>query len=386
MLDPSTLLLVSAFTLALASALLLFSWLQHRSITALVLWATSFALGAVATALHAAQHTDVPDFWPAFASNVTLAVGYGLLWSGARLYDSRRISILAAIAGALIVMLLFTSVYGTPVYRSALMCCVGVTYTLLTAWELWRGRGDQLNSRLAIIALLLFHALALPLRIPLAARADGYHDILAFVFFESMLLAICGAYLLAGMVKDGVINFYQRAATVDSLTGIANRRHFFEQGDRIVQRLGIQRRPVALLLFDLDRFKKINDEHGHAAGDEILVDFCYVAASQFRPTDLFARLGGEEFACLLPDTSEQNATAIAERVRRAFSENRPRAGQRPLLATVSVGIAVTGAETAALTSLLVSADAALYRAKSEGRDKVVAVSMDAGTAEFASAN
>jgi diguanylate cyclase (GGDEF)-like protein len=246
--------------------------------------------------------------------------------------------------------------------------------------------GNQLNSRLAIIALLLFHALALPLRIPLAARADGYHDLLAFVFFETMLLAICGAYLLAGMVKDGVTQFYQRAATVDSLTGIANRRYFFEQGDRIIQRLGIQRRPVALLLFDLDRFKQINDEYGHAAGDEVLTDFCAIAAGQFRPTDLFARLGGEEFACLLPDTSAQHATAIAERVRSAFSEDRRRAGQRPFLATVSVGIAVTGAETAALTSLLVSADAALYRAKSEGRDKVVTATIETGTPMFASAN
>lgn len=310
MLDPSTLLLVSAFTLALASALLLFSWLQHRSITALILWASAFALGAAATALHAAQHSELPDFWLVFASNITLAAGYGLLWSGARLYDARRTPILAAMTGAMIVTLLFTSVCGAPVYRSALMCCIGVTYTLLTAWELWRGRGDQLNSRLAIIALLLFHAAALPLRIPLAARADGYHDLLAFVFFETMLLAICGAYLLAGMVKDGITHFYQRAATVDSLTGIANRRHFFEQGERIVQRFGIQRRPVALLLFDLDRFKKINDEYGHAAGDEVLIDFCYIAASQFRPTDLFARLGGEEFACLLPDTSAENCAEV----------------------------------------------------------------------------
>jgi diguanylate cyclase (GGDEF)-like protein len=386
MLDQSTLLLVSAFTLALASALLLFSWLQHRSITALVLWASSFGLGAVATALHAAQHSEAPDFWLALASNVTLAAGYGLLWSGARLYDSRRTSILAAIAGALIVTLLFTFVYGAPVYRSALMCCVGVTYTLLTVWELWRGRGDQLNSRLAIIALLLFHALALPLRIPLAARADGYHDLLAFAFFETMLLAICGAYLLAGMVKDGVAQFYQRAATVDSLTGIANRGHFFEQGDRIVRRLGIQRRPVALLLFDLDRFKTINDEHGHAAGDDVLTGFCDIAASQFRPTDLFARLGGEEFACLLPDTSVQNATVIAERVRKAFSEDCHRARRRTFLATVSVGIAVTGTEMASLTSLLLTADGALYRAKSEGRDKVVVVSMQTETPMLASAN
>jgi diguanylate cyclase (GGDEF)-like protein len=97
-----------------------------------------------------------------------------------------------------------------------------------------------------------------------------------------------------------------------------NRRAFFERGTRLLRRSAIDHRPVTLLVCDLDRFKQINDTFGHETGDRILIAFCGVVTGVLRPTDLFSRLGGEEFACLLPRTSQPDAVAAAERIRSGF--------------------------------------------------------------------
>lgn len=111
--------------------------------------------------------------------------------------------------------------------------------------------------------------------------------------------------------------------------------------------------------------------HGHAAGDAVLTNFCRVAKAQLRPTDLFARIGGEEFACLLFDVDAAAAARVAERVRFAFEGTIHTAGGRTFGATVSAGIAAARARDADLPALLITADRALYRAKHGGRNQVV---------------
>ena len=99
---------------------------------------------------------------------------------------------------------------------------------------------------------------------------------------------------------------------------LANHRGFFEAGKRLLKRARFARQPMALIMFDLDRFKSINDRYGHHTGDEVLTAFCRLASSQLRPNDLFGRIGGEEFASLLPDTGHHDAVWRSERVRSAF--------------------------------------------------------------------
>jgi diguanylate cyclase (GGDEF)-like protein len=368
---------VSAFALTVAGALLLISWLQHRKLTALALWGVAFAMGAVATFL-IAERNNIPDIWSILAANAVLAAAYGMMWSGARLFESRRPSVVAAAAGvaAWLIACAIPTFYATPTARAVLMTGIGITYTLLTVYELWRVRGDGLLSRWPAIILLTLHAATLPTRIPLVASLTGAEppqaNLLTFVLFESILLSMAGAYLFASLVKERVASIYKKAASVDPLTSVANRRAFLQQGARLVQRASTERRPIALLLFDLDRFKAINDAHGHAAGDAVLVNFCSLATAQLRPTDLFARMGGEEFACLLPDLTTKVAWAVAERVRTAFDATVHTVGEKSFAATVSVGLAVAAAERSDLPSLLVSADRALYRAKKEGRNRVAA--------------
>jgi diguanylate cyclase (GGDEF)-like protein len=133
----------------------------------------------------------------------------------------------------------------------------------------------------------------------------------------------------------------------DPLTGVANRRSFFETGERLLVRARFAREPTALIMFDLDRFKSINDKYGHHTGDEVLSAFCQFT-SLLRSNDLFGRIGGEEFACLLPITGRREAIRIAERVRAAFEDVYHMIGEHRLTATVSVGVAV--ADVSSLTS------------------------------------
>jgi diguanylate cyclase (GGDEF)-like protein len=129
-------------------------------------------------------------------------------------------------------------------------------------------------------------------------------------------------------------------------------------------------RPVALLVFDLDRFKRINDTFGHAMGDRILRVFADILLKAQRPTDITARIGGEEFVAMLPNAGEQAAIAIANRIREAFqSEALFIDGQR-IVATVSVGIAACAGRPSDAVDMLAKADSALYRAKNDGRNRV----------------
>jgi diguanylate cyclase (GGDEF)-like protein len=188
--------------------------------------------------------------------------------------------------------------------------------------------------------------------------------------FEVLLFCMCAAYLLVSLSKERIARRFEQSSLLDPLTAVPNRRAFLQQAARIIDRSGVSHKPVALLLFDLDRFKSINDQYGHQAGDEALVAFCRVATSQLRPADLFARLGGEEFGCLLPDTARNDALLIAERVRVAFEATTHDAGEEPFVVTVSVGMAVADSSSIDLPTLLVTADRALYHAKQEGRNRV----------------
>ena len=123
-------------------------------------------------------------------------------------------------------------------------------------------------------------------------------------------------------------------------------------------------------MFDLDRFKSINDKFGHAAGDAVLIAFCQLATSLLRPTDLFGRIGGEEFASLLPDTGGKTPSSWQSGCVPRSKPRSTRVAERPLTATVSVGVAISDDESFDLSALLDAADQALYRAKALGRNRV----------------
>ena len=163
-------------------------------------------------------------------------------------------------------------------------------------------------------------------------------------------------------------------AVIDQLTGLYNRRYMSAQLDALIARSAKNKKPVSALVVDIDHFKKINDNFGHVIGDEVLREFAVRLASNVRAVDLACRYGGEEFVVLMPDTELEDAHRIAERLRRhvAGSPFRVAGGAELLTVTISVGVASSSGDGGQVQTLLKRADEAVYMAKAEGRNRVIA--------------
>lgn len=161
-------------------------------------------------------------------------------------------------------------------------------------------------------------------------------------------------------------------ASRDQLTGLLNRHAFRERGNALLGRLGLDKKPVSLLMINIDHFKSVNETYGYVAGDNALASFSKVVSACLRGSDLFGRLGGEEFAVLLPDCSPADTSIVAERIRKAVSETPIDLGEDlHLMMTTSVGTASLAIAPGDIDPLLLVADSALYRAKKSGRNKVI---------------
>lgn len=162
-------------------------------------------------------------------------------------------------------------------------------------------------------------------------------------------------------------------ARTDFLTGLSNRRHFFDLAGQEVSRAQRYRRPLSLLMLDVDRFKAINDARGHAAGDAVLKEVSALISSHLRDADAVGRIGGEEFAAVLPETDGAQAMQVAERLCAAIAETPiAAAAGEPLRITVSIGLAEMKDRAIGFEALLQEADRALYEAKEAGRNRVTA--------------
>jgi diguanylate cyclase (GGDEF)-like protein len=176
----------------------------------------------------------------------------------------------------------------------------------------------------------------------------------------------------AGIVVDELE--LRNLARLDQLTGAISRRSFLEEASRAIARLSRYDRPAALIMFDIDHFKLINDSYGHPAGDAVLSAVGATCQSLIRNSDSFGRLGGEEFAILLPDTGRTNARAAAERCREALAQM-PIPGRPEIHITASFGIATLTPNTT-IEQWLAAADAALYAAKHNGRNQCQVAGVD----------
>jgi diguanylate cyclase (GGDEF)-like protein len=159
-------------------------------------------------------------------------------------------------------------------------------------------------------------------------------------------------------------------ATTDPLTGVPNRRSFYDLGEHEMVRAQRYFRPFTVLMMDIDHFKSVNDRHGHAVGDQVLTSVVNLCLAQLRQSDLMGRLGGEEFAFVLPETDSEAARAIAERLRACIARREFEGLEGALQVTVSIGVAQLGPEMHSLELLIARADEALYQAKARGRNRV----------------
>jgi diguanylate cyclase (GGDEF)-like protein len=377
-LDLPTLFFIAVFASAVAGLLLLLSWLQNRNVRALALWAAAFIIGAVGVALIAARG-DIPDIWSITIANAIIAAAYGIMWGGVRDFEGHPTSVPLMLAGAMIWLLAchIEAFFASLQARVALMSAIVFVYSGLSAWEFWQGRDERLIWRLPIIVVLVVHAAFFIIRIPLAGAlslpptSDSIHvGWWTFIIFEAMFFSICTSYFLGGMARERLVLWYKHASLIDPLTGVGTRRAFLEGGEKLLHRTAFDREPAVLLLFDLDKFKNVNDTFGHHVGDRILTAFCNIATAALKPADLFGRLGGEEFASLLPHTSLNEGLDVAERIRGNFEATMLKESTNTLAATVSIGVTMSVDQKQDLAGLLKAADRALYRAKANGRNRV----------------
>ncbi|RQO75869.1 hypothetical protein DBR44_06895 [Aquitalea sp. FJL05] len=176
--------------------------------------------------------------------------------------------------------------------------------------------------------------------------------------------------LLAGEhFSDALVNRIQQMASTDMLTGLANRRAFYARLAQLQHRHSLDQRPFCLAMLDIDFFKRINDNYGHDAGDKVLCHIASLLQLNVRPQDLVCRIGGEEFAILLPDTSVDQAFILCETIRNTIADSPLPHGASELHATVSLGLAQWQTDDSEQT-FLAATDKALYAAKHAGRNAV----------------
>ncbi len=204
----------------------------------------------------------------------------------------------------------------------------------------------------------------------------GASDYLMRPLDRNELLARVRTQIRRKRLQDRLHDNYQRSlslALTDGLTGLYNRRYLSVHLDGLVARAAEGGTGPALLMLDIDWFKRVNDTYGHAAGDAVLREVTARVSRHVRPFDLFARYGGEEFVVVLPETPQREAEAVAERLRMVVAEAPFEIGDPVVKSavTISIGLAVTNDARETSASLLRRADAALYAAKAAGRNRVV---------------
>jgi diguanylate cyclase (GGDEF)-like protein len=373
-LDTSMLYLVAAMVAAMLGGMLLLLGRQEN-IPALKWWGSAYLLGAASVAIRTLGSDTLGEMF-LLALNAAGFVACGMVWNASRLFHGRSSSLPGLVLGALAWI---AAVMTLPPEASAMRMMIGAgivaLYAALTATELWAERGTQHRRRLAV-AVPMLHGIVLMLPI-LLGYLSRPHDAkfadniwVAIFSIEVVLYAVCTVFVIFMLASERAVRAHKTAASIDPLTGMFNRRGFTEATSRVIERETSAGRPVTVLMFDIDHFKRINDRFGHPGGDEILKLFAVMVRNTLRITDLSGRIGGEEFAALLCSPLDE-AMIVAERVRDAFAHSGVVVEDGPVDTTVSVGVAGGPAGTE-FELLLAAADAALYRAKRAGRNRVEA--------------
>jgi diguanylate cyclase (GGDEF)-like protein len=370
LLEISTLYLLATLVAGLLGALLLFFGRQEK-IVALNWWGAAYLLGAAAVAI-----------WTLLGATYGNAVSYvvgafgilacGMIWNAARAFHGQRPTWLAVGLG-IVIWLIASAVLPYSGVRLTIGATIVALFAGLASGELWTERRRAMHRRWPVLAVPILHGSVLLLPVLVGDIIVGDTPMAqshwATVFaIELVLYAIGTVFVIFMMVSERTVSAHKVAAQTDPLTGLFNRRGFADSATAIMSRQALLGEPVSLLVFDVDRFKSINDRFGHPAGDEILKMFAATITHTLRTNDLSGRLGGEEFAALLK-CSTADAAIAAERVREAFATSEIAIDDVPVETTVSVGVA-GGSAGCDLATLLVAADAALYRAKANGRNRV----------------
>jgi diguanylate cyclase (GGDEF)-like protein len=372
-LDPATLGTVSILLSALMGGLLLFAWLQNRTMTALSWWGVGFFVGALGVGILGFQKLvpHVSDEAVAIG-NALIAAGIGSKYCGCRAFNGRPPRIALGLAGAVLWLAAWPLIHDSPEARLTFIGLTASTYLALSAWELVRHAPQRLVSQHAVVAVYGAAALSCMARgmVGPSLQTGFWAELFGRGWTAEWALLVLLyiptiAFLLLSMAKERLEYVSRQSALTDPLTLLPNRRCFFQQAEALASRH--RTTPVSCLLFDLDSFKRINDVYGHPVGDHVLQVFAGILVKHL-PEGASGRLGGEEFAALIQE-NQQEALALAEQIRKGLAHSSITLGDLQVRVTVSVGCATAIGQPVA--ELLTRADQALYEAKACGRNIVV---------------
>ncbi len=322
----------------------------------------------------------VPGIVSVTVPNALAATGGYLTLRCARIFrgiEAREAAGLALLAAGIVALAWFDLVRPDLVARTAILSFLNAWFALRAGWLVAGAPARGLAARFLAGLLFVLSALmavrganALVTGLPSGYLAsNGYYSVLLLAYLAAGIAGTIGILLSEiEMLTRGL----ERVAKVDMLTEIPNRRGLLAEFERELSRAQRQATPLALVLMDLDHFKRINDELGHPAGDALLREVVKRIVASVREHDVLGRFGGEEFALIVPGGDREAAASTAERVREAVEARPFEVEGRDMTATLSAGIAVLGEDGADWDALVGAADRALYEAKRRGRNRVVA--------------
>ncbi|MBB4239169.1 diguanylate cyclase (GGDEF)-like protein [Rhizobium esperanzae] len=368
-----TLLLALGVSTACLAATMMGSWLVRRAETVLLTATVGLVLVVSGIFVYSA-YVNRPEPWLGVGNFVLFHAGFATIWGAGKQFLTGRLS-LPGIAVRALAAMVFSVVPMLSGYDGLAFIADNLAIALLlfaTARQYWLARAEAPAPILGIAALYTLTGISFVLCAAVLI-SDG-KLVLGHApsnWAEDLSLAVC----IAGMTGIGALSLalhqwrlaarHRLDAITDPLTGLLNRRAVFDQYGA-----GPMGATTAVIVFDIDHFKSVNDRHGHAAGDHVLKVFAGELTAHCRPGDTAARLGGEEFALVLKETMPGRAELAAERIRGAFEACEIPIDGEMLKCTVSVGVAPGRAQPLDFDAMLSAADKALYAAKRAGRNRV----------------
>ncbi len=376
-LDVFTLLLVLATGCVFVGSVLLVIWRLKRSQRGLFWWSISLYLRSMGLVLILLRGR-IADVLSIDLALAMLVSGVSVSWAAARLQSRQKVSIPLVIAPVALWLIVgrIPEIHSSMGNRLAFVSTEMGLYALAIAWEFRRQSRLHGHLRTALAGVFLISGgIHLSRAVYMAShhipdRLPEIGNLAAVTFYVYLLLLFAGGMIGIGFHWEQLVRSLKYEAEYDDLTRVFNRRALALRAERLLEASSQPQMLTALLLFDLDHFKSVNDRFGHQGGDAVLRAFSNLIRSELRNVDLFGRIGGEEFAAVLPNVTRDDARGIAERLRRAVETLDVVHSGATISVTVSIGLAAAHAADTSLAELMSEADVSLYEAKVRGRNRV----------------
>ncbi|WP_026790236.1 GGDEF domain-containing protein [Pleomorphomonas oryzae] len=390
-LDVPSLVIAASIAGACVSASHLLIWNAIRNEISVLIWSIAYGLMTISMIMLGLRGY-IPGGLSIIASNAMLLLASGLIWLGYRRFIGKSATCdrFFVPLGATIWLAFACDgrLFADINFRTYLVSTIQFFYLLVLIVQLVREcRKEPLPALNLTVVVIAFQQAMLATRVislfffpfdPTAATLPN-GVLISLTLIGSTAVVIVSGLLQMALVAQRSERRFRIAAETDELTGLANRRYFLSE---ILPRLADRPSQGALALFDLDHFKHINDTHGHLAGDRTLSEFARILTEVAPQDAITARVGGEEFAVFLPDATTDTAASLAERIRLLTHSCRLDTIKGELRVTVSGGVASVADVGSDYETLHNAADFALYKAKSEGRNRVIIHRPDPFTAQL----